>query len=287
MNDLSIKSIFVMAYITAANLITLLIVVEMINTGFSLINVGVLLSTAPGGLFFMFLMLLKPFARTSRNLPVLTTLTIMGVLAVGFSTLSEQVIDPQKVVFASIGFCGWLLYLYWYSKFDRLENVELAVGSMLPDFQLENENAVLVSSSEFRGSPALLIFYRGNWCPLCMAQIKEIANQYKELDQRGVKIILISPQSHKNTDQLAQKFDVPFKFLVDKKNKVATQLGILAKNGVPFGMQVMGYESDTVMPTVIITDKDGRIIFADLTDNYRVRPEPETFLKILDQAQPV
>ena len=36
------------------------------------------------------------------------------------------------------------------------------------------------------------------------------------------------------------------------------------------------------LPTVIITDAKGKIVFADLTDNYRVRPEPETFLKVID-----
>jgi hypothetical protein len=39
------------------------------------------------------------------------------------------------------------------------------------------------------------------------------------------------------------------------------------------------------MPTVIITDEQGKIIFADLTDNYRVRPEPETFLRVLDELE--
>ncbi len=46
----------------------------------------------------------------------------------------------------------------------------------------------------------------------------------------------------------------------------------------------MGYDSDTVLPTVIITDEKGKIIFVDLTDNYRVRPEPETFLQIIDES---
>jgi len=35
------------------------------------------------------------------------------------------------------------------------------------------------------------------------------------------------------------------------------------------------------MPTVIITDEDGKFLFSDETDNYRVRPEPELFLEIL------
>lgn len=39
------------------------------------------------------------------------------------------------------------------------------------------------------------------------------------------------------------------------------------------GMQVLGYESDSVLPTVLLTDTQGLIVFSDQTDNYRVRPE--------------
>ncbi|MGB3052567.1 MAG: hypothetical protein WBB42_16315, partial [Polyangiales bacterium] len=38
----------------------------------------------------------------------------------------------------------------------------------------------------------------------------------------------------------------------------------------------------SVLPTVLITDPDRTIIFADMTDNYCVRPEPSTFLAALD-----
>ena len=79
-------------------------------------------------------------------------------------------------------------------------------------------------------------------------------------------------------------FNVGFHFLTDKNNSAAKQLGILDKGALPLGFQLLRYDSDVVMPTVIITDKSGKIIFVDLTDNYRVRPEPETFLKILDEV---
>ena len=114
-----------------------------------------------------------------------------------------------------------------------------------------------------------------------MAQIKEIAAQYEELDKLGVNTVLISPQPHRQTKHLADKFNLNFHFLVDYKNKVARQLDIFAKNGIPAGFQVLGYDSDTVMSTVVITNREGKIIFADLTGNYRVRPEPDTFLKII------
>ncbi|MFQ5436081.1 MAG: hypothetical protein ACE5FD_14505, partial [Anaerolineae bacterium] len=79
--------------------------------------------------------------------------------------------------------------------------------------------------------------------------------------------------------------DVPFRFLVDPGNRAARQLGLAHENGLPMGFQVMGYDSETVFPTVIITDADGIIRFADLTNNYRIRPEPQTFLYVLDELE--
>ena len=84
---------------------------------------------------------------------------------------------------------------------------------------------------------------------------------------------------------MAKKHQVPFQFLVEVYNKVAKQLGIFNKNGLPTGFQALGYSSDVVLPTVIITNKNEKIIFTDLTDNYRVRPEPATFLEIIDNSK--
>ena len=61
----------------------------------------------------------------------------------------------------------------------------------------------------------------------------------------------------------------------------ARTLGIENPNGLPMGMQVLGYDSETVLPTVIITGRDGKIIWTHETDNYRVRPEPDVFLDVL------
>jgi peroxiredoxin len=129
--------------------------------------------------------------------------------------------------------------------------------------------------------PAIWIFYRGNWCPLCMAQIKELVSQYKQLQELGVRVALISPQPHKFTIGLARKFDVPFDFLTDEDNRAGRALGIANPHGLPMGMQVLGYDSETVLPTVIITDAGRRILWTHETDNYRVRPEPDVYLAVL------
>jgi peroxiredoxin len=186
---------------------------------------------------------------------------------------------PSLFMYILITFMGWLLYLNWYSVLPARGNGVLQPGNTLPALTLEDENKSPVVTATFLGKKTLYLFYRGNWCPLCMAQIKEISLQYKELEQLGIQMVLISPQPHSYSRNLAKKHDVPFIFLSDPKNKAAQTIGLDHKSGTPFGMEVLGYSSDTVLPTVVITDEKGEIMFVDQTDNYRVRPEPETFLK--------
>jgi hypothetical protein len=47
----------------------------------------------------------------------------------------------------------------------------------------------------------------------------------------------------------------------------------------------LGYDSDTVMPTVIISDTGGRVLWTHETDNYRIRPEPDVYLAVLREMR--
>lgn len=224
-------------------------------------------------------------ARTSENLnflhltpAVALILSVIGILITDLET-PQYLYSIMAIVSAM---AGNLIYVFWYSRFGREENSLLKVGQRLPEFSLKDIEGNIVSSKEMGSQASLIMFYRGNWCPLCMAQIKEVAGQYRELEKRGIKIYMVSPQSEGHTGDLAKRFDVNMSFLIDEDSKAADTLQIVAENGLPMGLQALGYDSDTVMPTVVMTNEEGVIIFADLTDNYRVRPEPGDFIKVFD-----
>ncbi len=181
---------------------------------------------------------------------------------------------------ALIAAAGFVLFVNWYSWFNRPVNRCIQRGERLPDFEATNRNGDSVSTAQFAGQPALLMFYRGNWCPICMAQIREIADGYRGLIERGVKVVLISPQPHDLTERVAQMYDVPFDFWIDEGAAAARKLGIVHTDGVPAGARAQ-YGRDTVLPTVIIVDADGKILYADQSDNFRIRPEPRRFVEVL------
>jgi len=80
---------------------------------------------------------------------------------------------------------------------------------------------------------------------------------------------------------LAKQFQVDFEYLRDDSNQAARALGIVDAGGTPAGLEALGYDSDTVMPTVFIVDAEGRLVYQHLTDNYRIRPEPDLFIQVL------
>lgn len=275
------KSLFITLFPTVSIIVFIQSCIKLQQNGFSFHLLGNIISSFTI-IFFFAGLFIKPRARTSTSLNVFSIFIAFGIL-INFIDISLTPFKSILPVFPLI--IGWILYLKWYSVFKNRDKTILKVGCKLPLFELENTEGEKVLSDNFLGKTTIFIFYRGNWCPLCMAQIKEVVAEYKELEKRNVTMVLISPQPHKYTKSLADKFQVPFHFLKDAKNFAAKKLGIFQNAGIPAGFQVLGFGNDTVMPTVIITDITGEIIFTDLTDNYRVRPEPKVFLNIIDNLQ--
>jgi peroxiredoxin len=236
--------------------------------------VGALVAIAPLVAFMSSLMLFQR-ARTFRNQYLLLALALVGTVIsfVGFES-------PASWYALFLGLVATFVYVFWYSILDRPAQTVLAVGATLPELELFDGEGKPVTPTA--GKHGLYMFIRGNWCPLCMAQVKEMAAHYRELEARGVEVFSISRQPAANTQALAKRFDAPIRFCVDEEGKLARQLGIEHIGGLPFLMEPLGYDSDSALPTVVIIDPSRRIVFADLTDNYRVRPEPSTFLAALD-----
>ncbi|MDP2229147.1 MAG: redoxin domain-containing protein [Moraxellaceae bacterium] len=242
---------------------------------------AVLAAAAVPALFFGWLFIAKP-ARTSAH-P--WWLMLGGVI--GLSVLNTSAAGYESALLL-IGLCGFLgpqLYIQWYSRFADRESNRLATGAVMPALNLRTTEGRTVTTTEFFAGRTLWLFYRGNWCPVCVAQVRELAAHYRELEKRGVKVLMISPQSASASARLATSVSAPMTFLQDSNNDLARALGIVDETGLPMGLQALGYDSAAPMPTVILTE-GGKIVWRDLTDNYRLRPEPDVFLKVLDGELP-
>ncbi len=154
----------------------------------------------------------------------------------------------------------------------------LQPGSPLPDFAATDEKGKPRRSTELHGAPAVLLFVRGNWCPFCSAQVKDLTAVYRDIVDLGARLVLLTPRPLETTRRVASFFDVDFEFWLDDSLTVARQLGLLQESGVPSDYD-REYGRDTVWPTALVIDASGVIRFTELSKHISDRPDPDVLLR--------
>ena len=255
----------------------------LMYTEYTYIFFGVILSALPLLIFLSFIMLFRSLPRTSLHLLSVSTPSFLGyVLTFAFFLKNSNYDTIDAMIYSMSAFLLTLLYIYWYSQNGRKESEIIEKGSELPKFYVFDGDGEKINSAAIKGK-SIVFFHRGNWCPLCMAQINEVVKQYKKFAEKNISLIFIAPQSEKNSEALAKKHGLDFKFYSDKNNKAAKKLGLVHKFGLPMGFQTLGYKTDSVYPTVIAIDENSSIIYSNQTNNYRLRPEINELLEVFDR----
>jgi peroxiredoxin len=221
-----------------------------------------------------------PTARTTPRMPLLLGAAGLGlVLALVASFRGEPA--GVAVALALVGLASALAYVFWYSPLERVPGSALQVDAALPPFDVATVDGAAIDARTLCDRPTVWIFFRGNWCPLCTAQIREAVRAYQSIESLGARVALVSPQPQRHTADLARRLRVRFEFLIDPQGRAAKALGIAHRGALPVGFEVLGYEADAVLPTVIVTDRAGVVRYLHETDSYRIRPAPEVWLQVL------
>jgi peroxiredoxin len=156
----------------------------------------------------------------------------------------------------------------------------LKPGSALPVFSATNEDGEPVSSGDLRGRPSVLIFVRGNWCPFCSRQVDNLTKYYKEINESGAHLILVTPKPLETTRRVADFFDVDFEFWLDESLAVGKLLDLVLPAGVPEDYETE-YGADTLWPATIVVDSDGIIRHTELSRFVADRPDPARILRVV------
>ncbi|MGB0368875.1 MAG: peroxiredoxin family protein [Flavobacteriales bacterium] len=274
-----LKSVFLSTFVTYAVVVSAIGVYLLFIGQNRSLWLGVTVASVTIAFYFARLYLVR-VPRTSPGLGGFTFSifgTVMYTIYQGYS----QEMASMAPILGMIALAGWAAYVAWYSDLGDRTKEKIKEGKRLPKIRLEDYDGNALTSEDWKGQKRLVIFYRGNWCPICTAQVKELEDFENDFKELGVRITLISPQSHQKSKNHAKRVGMDYDFLVDVDNKAAKALGILHENGLPTGFQALGYETDVPKPTTFVLDEDGKVIFADLTTNYRLRTQPKDIVGAL------
>jgi peroxiredoxin len=116
----------------------------------------------------------------------------------------------------------------------------LGVGDHAPDFKLSDADGNQHALAQYlaRG-PVLLLFFRGGWCPYCTLTLRAYEELAPEFRQAGGTVLALSPQKASRAAVVQESNCISFPILVDCKNRVATDYGVLGQ-ARPMTRQVFG-----------------------------------------------
>ena len=165
-------------------------------------------------------------------------------------------------------------------------------GTPMPDGKLIDVHGEAITLEQARaGRPAVVVFYRGTWCPYCNVTLRAYQRQLlPALAAAGVALIALSPQTPDGSLTMQETNELSYTVLSDPGNQIAGQLGILTAasdearvSQAALGIDVAAGNADgthTVpMPTVVIVDAAGIIQWIDVHPNYGTRTEPAQILE--------
>lgn len=166
------------------------------------------------------------------------------------------------------------------------------VGDKAPDFVLPDALGTAVSLSQcLKFGPVILKFYRGEWCPICNLDLREIQKYIDQFESFGASVLAVSPQKPDDALTLTQKNELGFKVLSDVTQKVIRDYNLQFDPGKDYHQRrdltkLNGDGSKTLpVPATFVIASDFTIVAAHVEADYRQRMSANEILKILKKIK--
>jgi peroxiredoxin len=125
----------------------------------------------------------------------------------------------------------------------------IAVGEQAPDFTLRDQDGEKVSLSDYRGRKLMLVFYPGDFSPVCGDQLSIYQEVKPQIEEKGVELVGISVDSFFAHKAFREKLGLDTTLLSDfePKGQVARAYGSY--------IEKMGFANRTL----VLVDEDGKV----------------------------
>lgn len=109
----------------------------------------------------------------------------------------------------------------------------LAVGTRAPNlFVVDHHGKALASADLLAKGPMVVYFYPKDFTPGCTREACMFRDAYGELDGQGATIIGISMDDDASHKRFAEKHQLPFSLIADRKFTIAREWGVARPLGL-------------------------------------------------------
>lgn len=168
----------------------------------------------------------------------------------------------------------------------------LEVGEVVENFTARDlqDNQFNLKDALEKG-PLVVIFYRGQWCPICNKHLKRLEKNLQKIYDKGANVVAISPEQSEFLKRTADKTNASFSLLHDKDYKISNQFDVTFTPGVAsrfmynavLGANLKDAHSDNSqrlpIPATFIIDQVGKIVWRHFNPDYKKRASVSDILK--------
>jgi peroxiredoxin len=159
----------------------------------------------------------------------------------------------------------------------------LLIGQSAPKASLQAIDGKTVSLAQaLAGKPAVVVFYRGGWCPYCNTQLSDLRKLVAPLKAKGVALIAISPDLPAELFKSVEKSELDYQLYSDAKVQAIEGFGIgftldaaTLEKYAGYGIDLEKFSGQThhvlPVPAVFVLDAAGKIQFQYVNPDYSVR----------------
>jgi peroxiredoxin len=206
--------------------------------------------------------------------------------------MSSKLIFKSLIVFTILPFLSLSASAQAFKTVAEAKG--LAVGSKVSKFTAVDQfNKAYSLSDALKKGPVVLMFYRGQWCPVCNRHLSQLQDSLQFIYKKGATVVAISPEKPEFLEKTASKAKASFTLLYDKDYSIAQAFDVLFQ---PTEKEVSLYNgrldanleaahsdnsSRLPVPATFIINKKGIIVWRHFNPDYRVRASVSEIVKNL------
>jgi peroxiredoxin len=173
----------------------------------------------------------------------------------------------------------------WNSP-ESITPIEL--GQTIPDGTLVDGELTSTALYEIlNNQKAVVVIYRGGWCPYCNRQLAELTDVESQIKDLGYRIIAISPEDAVNIKESLKKNKIEYELYSDKDAVLIQKMGLAFytsdKTNKYIAKKSSGDHSGILpVPAVVVLGADKKVKYIYHDANYKVRLDSNELLSVLN-----
>ena len=182
-------------------------------------------------------------------------------------------------------------FIYTLSAQEKPEG--LFINSKAPDFKAvdQNGNSIRLKDMVKKGQ-VVLFFYRGNWCPYCSRQLKQLQDSLQLFVDKGVQVVAITPEQSEGISKTVERSSASFPIIHDTEGKImkAYDVGFALDEKSVSRYKMSGIDLAAIngkngtnlpVPAVYIINKESTITYRYFNEDYKKRVSVKQLLSEL------